>query len=353
MADSNDKHLRLTGYPEGWYAVAFSEELASGTVLRRRLMDNELVVFRTDAGIPVVMDAYCPHLGAHLAEGGKVCGEEIQCPFHGFRFNVQGKCISTPYGERAPNAGIPVWRVEEKFGVILCFHSTPSIQSGFGVWQVREVAPEHLKLSWSKPVGRIFHLRTHPQEIIENTVDLGHFSMVHGYQGCEIVEDMKTDGPHLSMQYIATRNNGLFGRYDPNKLRMHLNINASGVGFSRAQVKDLALGLCFRFVVMPTPVDDEHVEVRVITQVAEPEGGFWNVLKLILPVGLLTRSLARIASREMAKDFTPDRRIWENKRYQGKPKLAPGDGPIMPYRTWAEKFMPTQRVGAMMKIERP
>lgn len=336
----HDSHLRLSGYPEGWYAVAFSADLRPGTVLRRRLMNRELVVFRTASGTAVVMDAYCPHLGAHLAEGGRVCGEEIQCPFHGFRFDAQGHCTSTPYGQRAPNAAIGTWRVEEKFGTVLCFHTDPSIRSGFGDWQVREVAPEHARMNWSAPVGKTFRLRTHPQEIIENTVDIGHFAMVHGYLGCEIHEGMQTDGPHLSMQYIATRGSGLFGKYDPNKLRMHLNINASGVGFSRAQVHDLTLGLDFRFVVMPTPVDDEHVDVHVIAQVAEPQGAFWNGLKLLLTKRLLMRALTRIASSEMARDFLPDRRIWENKRYQPKPKLAQGDGPIMAYRQWAARFMP-------------
>lgn len=336
-----DKNLRLGGFPEGWYALAFSRELKSGKVLRRRLMNQEVVVFRTESGVPAVFDAYCPHLGAHLAEGGKVVGEEIQCPFHGFRFNTKGECTSTPYGGRGnlrtPKACISRWHVEEQFGVVLCFYAAGT---SFGDWRIRDIAEEHRSLKWSQPVGRIFHMRTHPQEIIENTVDIGHFSPVHKYLDCEVISEMQTEGPHLNMQYIATRSSGLFGAYDPNKLRMQLNINASGVGLSRVQVKDLTLGLNIRFVVMPTPVDHEHVEVRVIAQVAEPEGHWWNKIKRIIPGRFLAAILARVASAEMAKDFAPDRRIWENKVYQANPKLAEGDGPIMPFRQWAAQLMP-------------
>ena len=40
-------------YPNGWFAVAFSKELKPGAVLRRRLMGEEVVVYRTRGGTPV------------------------------------------------------------------------------------------------------------------------------------------------------------------------------------------------------------------------------------------------------------------------------------------------------------
>src|SRR5262249_42051722 len=60
--------LRLAGDPTGWFAIAFARELTPGTVLSRTMMGRELVVYRTESGKIVVMDAHCPHLGAHLGE---------------------------------------------------------------------------------------------------------------------------------------------------------------------------------------------------------------------------------------------------------------------------------------------
>jgi Rieske 2Fe-2S protein len=77
---------RLDPFPTGWYAL-FSSELAAGALLHGRYFGEELVVFRTEAGRAVAMDAYCPHMGAHLGHGGEVRGETLRCPFHGFCFD--------------------------------------------------------------------------------------------------------------------------------------------------------------------------------------------------------------------------------------------------------------------------
>lgn len=56
------------------------------------------------------MDAYCPHLGAHLGIGGTVEGETLRCPFHAFRFDTGGVCVATGYGTKPPpTARARVW----------------------------------------------------------------------------------------------------------------------------------------------------------------------------------------------------------------------------------------------------
>jgi hypothetical protein len=56
--------------PISWYAVAYSDELEGGQVLPLSLLGRELVAFRGEDGVAAVLDAYCPHLGAHLGHGG-------------------------------------------------------------------------------------------------------------------------------------------------------------------------------------------------------------------------------------------------------------------------------------------
>jgi len=332
-----DSHLRLSGQPTGWYAVAFSDELAPGTVLRRRLMNQELVVFRTESGVPVVMDGYCPHLGAHLAEGGRVVGEQLRCPFHDLGFAIDGRCAYTPHGGR-PKLRTRSWPVRERHGVVVTYHGGDE-----PAWELRPIEPEHAELEWSRPAGRLWRIRTHPQEIIENTVDVSHFSTVHGYERVEIAEGMKADGPHLTMSYTVIRDRGLFGRHVPTRFRFRLDIAASGVGYSRVQIA--ALGLRLRTVVMPTPVDDETTEVRVVTQIAlVPGKDHWAAR--MLPRQWLADLAGRIAASEMGRDFAADIRIWEHKRYQDPPRLVAGDGPIGPYRTWARQFYRADAAGA-------
>ena len=87
----------------GWYSVARSHELLVGEVKSVEALDRELVLYRTRSGVPVLQDAFCPHLGAHLGVQGRVVGESIRCPFHGWRYDVDGQCVEIPYCEEIPD----------------------------------------------------------------------------------------------------------------------------------------------------------------------------------------------------------------------------------------------------------
>ena len=61
-------------------------------------LGEHFVVFRTEKGVASVLDAYCPHLGAHLGIGSRVVGDCIECPFHGWKFRGEdGQCMAIPY----------------------------------------------------------------------------------------------------------------------------------------------------------------------------------------------------------------------------------------------------------------
>src|SRR5688572_27406062 len=88
-------------FPTGWYQIGYSAELAPGDVRPVRYFDKELVLFRTEGGEVSLLDAYCPHLGAHLGYGGEVKGDCIACPFHDWRFTVSGELNEIPYAPMA------------------------------------------------------------------------------------------------------------------------------------------------------------------------------------------------------------------------------------------------------------
>src|SRR5208337_1884068 len=104
-------------YPNGWFQVAYGDEIAKGSVQRLQYFGQELVAFRGDDGALRVLDAYCPHLGAHLAIGGKVIGNTLRCPFHGWRFDGEGQCVEVPYAKKIPPKGqTRAWPVVERNG---------------------------------------------------------------------------------------------------------------------------------------------------------------------------------------------------------------------------------------------
>ena len=60
-----------------------------------RLLGQDLVLFRDEAGRWGLLDRDCPHRGADLAFARHE-GEGIRCPFHGWKFAVDGRCLETP-----------------------------------------------------------------------------------------------------------------------------------------------------------------------------------------------------------------------------------------------------------------
>ena len=110
--------------PSGWFCVARSHELQPAEVQPFRAFGKELVLFRTREGNARVLDAHCPHLGAHLGHpttggsGGKVVGNTIQCPFHDWRWDgTTGRCVDIPYAKRIPpNAQTRAWETVERGG---------------------------------------------------------------------------------------------------------------------------------------------------------------------------------------------------------------------------------------------
>ncbi len=320
--------------PQGWFAVAFSHELPPGGVLSRRYFGQDLVLFRTRSGIPAVMDAYCTHLGAHLGQGGAVEGEMIRCPFHYFCFDTSGTCVSTPYASKIPpKATIKTWPVQERQGMLLIYHA---VDGASPAWTV----PSLDMTGWSPLFSRTYTLRGHPQETTENSVDLGHLYVVHGYQEVEMLRELATDGPHLSVSYAMQRE-APFMR--PRRLmRAEFEIHAYGLGYSFVDAQVPSYGLHTRHFVSATPIDGERIALRAAMSIKDlPRNPALRLPLAMLPRERARKLLGSAIFRGFLHDLEQDILIWEHKRYMPRPALAQGDGPIGRYRRWASQFYPS------------
>ena len=59
-------------YPNGWFSLLCSDELPVGGTTSVNAIGQNFAIFRDEGGKVHILDAYCPHLGANLAIGGKV-----------------------------------------------------------------------------------------------------------------------------------------------------------------------------------------------------------------------------------------------------------------------------------------
>lgn len=106
--------------PNHWYPITTSSRVRSAPVALHR-MGLRLVIFRGEDGRPRCLRDRCPHRGVALSRG-RVKGDEIECPYHGFRFDGAGQCTAMPCEGR--DARIPrglevdVFPVREEHGLV-------------------------------------------------------------------------------------------------------------------------------------------------------------------------------------------------------------------------------------------
>ena len=164
--------------PDGWFRVAFADECKPGRVEPLRYFGRDLVLVVTESGAVQVFDAYCPHLGAHVGHGGSVVGESVRCPFHAWRFGLDGRCVEVPYAKCIPaSARLRAWPTQVSDGIVWVWHhrcgEPPS-------WELPAV-PEFADPAWTPYLHHRWRVRTRNQEIAENTSDPAHFRVVHGF----------------------------------------------------------------------------------------------------------------------------------------------------------------------------
>ncbi|CAF4476746.1 unnamed protein product, partial [Rotaria sp. Silwood2] len=91
-------------YPNGWFWLIDSCNLARGDVKFIQHCGRDVVLFRGHNGKPYVLEAYCSHMGGNLGIGGKVRDTScIECPFHGWAFDGEtGTCVFSYDNRKVP-----------------------------------------------------------------------------------------------------------------------------------------------------------------------------------------------------------------------------------------------------------
>lgn len=79
---------------DAWYVLAWSHEVCSRPIVRT-LYDQPIALFRSASGSVGALVDRCPHRGVPLS-GGKVIGDRLQCPYHGWEFTCAGRCEAVP-----------------------------------------------------------------------------------------------------------------------------------------------------------------------------------------------------------------------------------------------------------------
>lgn len=311
---SNDAaRLRaFKGYPYGWFVVAFSDELAPGDVQTLNYFGEKFALYRGEDGVARIMDAYCPHLGGSLA-GGHVTGDALTCPFHAWRFGPDGRCKHIPYSKRIPGkARVSTKTVQEVNGIIFMWHDPEGGDPRFEI----PVLPECESDEWTPWVHAKLRVETHPHELVENVVDIGHFSPVHRTQ-VETFENVFED--HIARQINSGVAYPLGGGQD------EYNIEATyyGPGF---QISTWSGVMEARLINANTMIDQGSMDLRFAVMLKKGDDP------------RQTDAFSRGYVDNLSKGFQEDIAIWREKRFVEHPVLCEGDGDFNKLRKWYAQF---------------
>ena len=304
----------VPGIPNGWYAVAWSHDLRLGEVQRIYYFAEELVLFRTRSGAARVLSAYCSHLGAHLAEGGRVVAETIRCPFHGWQYDgLTGQCAEIPYCKRVPsNAKVRAWEVMERNGMIFVWHHAEAKPPD---WEVPQI-PQLEGSEWSSPRTFEFEVPVHIQDMAENNLDPVHFQFVHTMPAVPDTEIDFSEGGRFMHAVSYSQQETPQGTFD-----MEPHRDTWCLGMSSVETRGIpGVGL---YMFSSTSPIDRHTTISRWTMTA-------------------TQSLVDSVGSDwfdgMTKGVEDDRRIWSNKIHRANPVFCEADKLLAEFRRWVTQF---------------
>jgi phenylpropionate dioxygenase-like ring-hydroxylating dioxygenase large terminal subunit len=296
-------------FPMGWYSVERSHNLRSGEVKPVNAFDRELVLYRSREGRAAVLDAFCPHLGAHLGYGGRVVGENIRCPFHGWQFGSEGKCTEIPYCDKIPErAELRAWPVSETNGDIMVWYHPTGEGPSFEMPEVPELTSEE----WSEPQYWEVTIPNHVQNIAENVCDPEHFQYVHNQTETPPSEvTVAEDGRVLTLVADART------AQPPNLLTA--TVHNPGLAIVRTSYGPNAEMLVYS-TAQPTRPNETHMR--------------WTLTVRNEIVDLAGDDVMEGIKSGIFDDFP----IWEHKIYREKPVFCQADETLVLFRKWVRQF---------------
>lgn len=159
-----------------WWVAALSEELGESP-MERSIAGQRIVFYRGAGGRPVALAALCPHRHFPLVQGRRV-GDELQCGYHGFRFDGEGRCTHVPSQRSVPSTfrtrsypvvergpWVWIWTGDAALADSSAIPDTEALGLGATGWRA-VVAPP-------MPLAARYTL------LIDNLLDLSHITFVH------------------------------------------------------------------------------------------------------------------------------------------------------------------------------
>jgi len=198
-----------------WYVAARSSDVSSAAPVGRKILEENLVLYRGDKGEPLCFRDRCLHRNAQLSEG-KIDRGCLVCPYHGWSYDGEGRCVRIP--SESPQDFVRPLRTLERFatrerdGLVWVFMgeaaSAPGEPFRF---------PHHGERGWES-YYMLTRFENDVTNCAENFIDVPHTLSVHGTWFRDEVKrkiratvERTRDAVHVTYHHESDRI-GLWGR---------------------------------------------------------------------------------------------------------------------------------------------
>ena len=255
-----------------WYVAAYSEAVTADKPIKVRMLGQNFALYRDSAGVARCVSDICIHRSASLASG-KIKGDCIECPYHGWQFNGDGQCTKIPSlgidGKPPPRAKIDGYPTEERYGLIHVFRGDLPAEERPPIMEIEEYGQEgwrciHLEVEW----------KTNWERSVEAGLDPAHAEFVHtgmkfaGSDAEYIVPALAVKrtqwGAEQDFDLLTIAARGDLGKIKPKA--SSVNAFAAFYGPTCTATKlTFAPGHKVMQYVFETPVDEFHIKKRLVS----------------------------------------------------------------------------------------
>lgn len=262
-------------FPAGWYAVLAQSELRVDKPFGKTLFNRKIVFWRSQNGVQAFEDS-CPHRHAALSLG-RINNGDLECPYHGLRFNSQGNCTLIPEIKSAAPASLKKYEVKEDHGFIWI---------KYGVNVAQESPNWFSQLNTQNFVESKFNWQQSMLRSLENQLDLAHLPIVH----------RNTIGKYFKYDLLATETEA-----DENSIKINWNKPANltnpDLEFKAPNLIYLKISNFYKIVFAVVPISDCETQFYQRSYVT------------FLSNALLRATVGSYFKKNSLKIFTEDRNV--------------------------------------------
>jgi phenylpropionate dioxygenase-like ring-hydroxylating dioxygenase large terminal subunit len=158
-----------------WYVAAWETEIASSKLVPVKILGEAIVLYRLADGRIAALEDACAHRKLPLSMG-RLHGDEVECGYHGLRYDCAGACTLMPGSERIhPGAKVRAYRVEVRYGLVWIWMGEASRADPATIFAIEHWGDP----AWGLNRGESMALACNYLYVTDNLLDPTHVAYVH------------------------------------------------------------------------------------------------------------------------------------------------------------------------------